>query len=169
MADPTFDAERNVLLLGGQRIVFHCHHYNVVLQRSIDEMLGDRAATVQVDAAAESAHRMLADVLAKAGSQWSDKLRAAEHVFSSNGFGRADVSGLDAKQGGVVLLPTSHYAVGWRSKFGEAAAPVCHFATGYWRGAFAAMLGVGPKQVHAKERRCHAVHGGSCEIEVEVR
>ena len=56
-----FDAERNITTLGGRRIVFHCHHYNVFLQRTIDEALGKDAALVQRLAAKESARAMLGD------------------------------------------------------------------------------------------------------------
>lgn len=168
MADPSFDAERNILRLGTQRIVFHCHHYNVVLQRSIEEMLGDRGPQIQIDAAAESARCMLEGIYDGTDVGWAKRLSQAEHVFSSNGFGRADVSGLTADRGGVVSLATSHYAVGWRAKLGNAKRPVCYFATGFWRGALAAAASLAPERVHAHEERCHAVEGGSCEIRLEV-
>lgn len=42
-----FDAANNILTAGDHRLVFHCHQYNVFLQRSIDEALGADAASVQ--------------------------------------------------------------------------------------------------------------------------
>ena len=39
MSEVAFDRERGTLTLGGSRIVFHCHHYNVFLQRSVDGFL----------------------------------------------------------------------------------------------------------------------------------
>ena len=37
-----FDAQAGTIVAGGRRIVFHCHHYNTLLQRSVDDALGAR-------------------------------------------------------------------------------------------------------------------------------
>jgi hypothetical protein len=90
-------------------------------------------------------------------------------MTGSLGFGRADITNL-GPDGGVVRLRTSHYAIGWRAKFGAPAQPVCHFATGFWAGALAAAAGVAPERIVAREHRCAAAHGQDqgCEITVEV-
>ncbi len=167
MTELSFDADRNLLTLGGERIVFHCHHYNVFLQRSLEDMFGPGGAQMQVDAAAESARRILEPLMAEADG-FDARMKIASQVFSTNGFGKADLSGL-GDQGGTVKLPASHYAVGWSAKFGASKTPVCHFATGFWRGAVVAATGCAPERVVATERHCHATGGGMCEIEVEVR
>lgn len=167
MSKLAFDPERNVLTLGGERVVFHCHHYNVFLQRSLEEMFGEGAIEMQVDAAAESARRMLAPLFADL-SGFEARLELASQVFSSNGFGTADLSQL-AEYGGRITLPTSHYAVGWAAKFGPARAPVSHFATGYWRGAVVAAAEHSPERVVARQTKCRAMGADVCEIEVEVR
>lgn len=163
-----FDAERNITTLGGRRIVFHCHHYNVFLQRTIDEALGKDAAVVQRRAAKESARSILGDLYAKdGGAAAGDRIKRAAEVFGSLGFGLADISGLSAR-GGAVKLVTSHYAIGWRAKFGAAEAPVCHFATGFWAGAVAAASGFAPERVLGAERACAVMAGETCELTIEV-
>lgn len=163
-----FDAERNITTLGGRRIVFHCHHYNVFLQRTIDEALGKDAALVQRRAAMESARAILGDLFARGGeAPAGERIKRAAEVFGSLGFGLADVSGL-SERGGAVTLATSHYAIGWRAKFGAASAPVCHFASGFWAGAVAAAWGLPPERVLSVERACAAVAGESCELTLEV-
>ncbi|MEM7152752.1 MAG: V4R domain-containing protein [Myxococcota bacterium] len=170
MSDPTFDPQRNIMTLGNQRLVFHCHHYNTVLQRSIEEMLGEGAVALQIDAAAESTRRLLEGVFeaAKQGQSFEERVARAAYVFSSNGFGRADCSEL-GPNGGTITLPTSHYAIGWRAKFGPAKAPVCHFAAGFWRGAVVAAASLTPERVQCEEIQCHAVDDGPCVLKVEVR
>lgn len=167
MSKLSFDADRNLLTLGGERVVFHCHHYNVFLQRSLEEMFGSGAIEMQVDAAAESARRMLEPLFADV-SGFQARLELASQVFSSNGFGAADLSQL-GEHGGRVTLQTSHYAVGWTAKFGPATSPVSHFATGFWRGALVAAAGHAPERVVARQVKCRAMGDDVCEIEVEVR
>ena len=169
MADEArFDASKNITTIGASRIVFHCHHYNVFLQRSIEEALGADGAAVQRAAAAEAAQRMLSGLFTDAASL-RDRLARVQKLFGSLGFGAADASALSV-DGGPVTLRTSHYAIGWRSKFGPNPRPVCHFATGFWAGALATVAGLPPERVRADEVRC-AVTGqgtGGCEIRVEV-
>lgn len=171
MADEArFDAATNTLLAGDRRLVFHCHHYNVFLQRSIDEALGPDAAEVQRDAAAEASRGLLEGLYAKDGGQpVAARLERARAMFGSLGFGLAELSPHEAGVG--VKLKTSHYAVGWQAKFGRAGAPVCHFAVGYWRGAVAAAMGLSPERVGGTERRCAAcgVERDGCELSIEVR
>lgn len=163
-----FDAERNVILFGERRLVFHCHHYNVFLQRSIEDMIGADGVAIQVAAAAESAREMLSRLLADAGPTVEARLGVAQTIFGENGFGHADVQALRA-DGGSVVLATSHYATGWRAKWGSSPQPVCHFATGFWAGALAAAAGLAPERVVAVEEACAAVDAEACRICVEVR
>ncbi|UQA60679.1 hypothetical protein [Polyangium aurulentum] len=168
-AEAEFDADRNITLLGGNRIVFHCHHYNLFLQRTIDDALGADAAEVQRAAAAESARRLLEPLLGASGKEpVRARLDRAAALFGKLGFGLADVSALDA-EGGRVRLVTSHYALGWREKFGPAADPVCHFAAGFWASALGVSAGLAPERLLVREASCAAVtEQGACEIQVEV-
>lgn len=172
MTDVRFDEARNILLLGESRVVFHCHHYNVFLQRSVEDALGADAVEVQVSAAAESARRMLESLFREDGGKpTQERLARASALFGSLGFGLAELAEL-GPLGGSVRLPHSHYALGWREKFGAPQGPVCHFAAGYWAGALAAAAGLAPERVRAKETRCAALTGdaaGGCELSLEVR
>lgn len=167
-----FDAAKNITTIAGNRIVFHCHHYNVFLQRTIDEALGEGAATVQRLAATEASRKLLGDLFrGEPAGEARERFERAAKLFGSLGFGLADIGGLTVF-GGSVVLRTSHYAIGWRAKFGPASAAVCHFAVGYWAAAVAAAAGIAPERVIAVERGCAAVSpdgdAESCSIDVEV-
>lgn len=165
--EPSFDAARNILLLGERRVVFHCHHYNIFLQRSIEDMFGEGAVEMQVAAAAEAARELLSRAVRLDGA-FEARLAEAASILGENGFGKADVSQLGAS-GGVVVLPVSHYAIGWRARLGRSARPVCHFATGYWAGALVVAAGLTPERVVAVEEQCAAAGADVCRIRVEVR
>lgn len=167
--EPRFDAERNVITLGGARLVFHCHHYNMIFQRSIEDGLGERAPARLFAASMESARRLLEGTEREAPSAGPEALLArASELFASLGFGRADVSRLTAR-GGTVALGPSHYAVGWSEKFGPRATPVCFFACGYFAAAVALAGGHAPERVTGREVSCSACDGGAaCSVVVEV-
>src|SRR5262249_48726267 len=95
---PRADLDRSILTLGGRRIVFHWHHYNVFLQRTIEEGLRERAPALLTAAAVEAARAVLGGLEAEraAGSPAEILARAAE-IFADSGFGRADVSALGAQ------------------------------------------------------------------------
>lgn len=168
MTDPNqairFDAARSVISIGDRRIVFHCHHYNVTLQRTLDEGLGEAAAEIQQRAAMESSRAALSAVTKGDGRE---RLAHAGELFGALGFGHADTTELDAS-GGRVKLPTSHYAIGWRAKFERASRPVCHFAVGFWAAATSVAFDLPPERVLAREASCSACGDAPCSIEIEV-
>lgn len=164
-----FDASRNLLLLGDRRLVFHCHHYNLFLQRSIEDGLGpEEAMRLQMSAAMESARHILSGQLAiDPAMNLADKLVLAQRIFATLGFGLADASTLTAR-GGRVRLLTSHYAIGWLAKWGTAKRPVCHFPVGFWMGALCAAAQLPPERLQGRELSCHAQGDAHCELEIEV-
>lgn len=170
MSEPVFDREAGTITLGGSRLVFHCHHYNVFLQRSLEDALGERAVRIQRNAACEAARTTLERVFAEAPDETLEaKLARAAATFGALGFGRADVSGLGAL-GGKVRISPSHYAVGWISKLGPAPRAVDHFATGFFRGALCAAAGLAPERVEAEQVACASMReGDATEIVLRVR
>lgn len=172
-----FDSERNLITLGGRRLVFHCHHYNLFLQQTVADALGADAKAIQESAAAEATRELLQGIFGSdpgttESQDLGNRLRVAQQLFMSLGFGNPDLSAF-GKDGGRIVLRTSHYAMGRRAKWGAATAPVCHFAVGYWVGALAAAAGLNPERVRGCEVRCAASHSSqqpddSCVLEIEV-
>lgn len=167
-AAPHFSADKNLIEIAGRRLVFHCHHYNLFLQRTIEDALPEEGPRIQTLAAAEAVRAILGELFAASSDGIGERLAGAAGLFSSLGFGHADVSEL-GHMGGRVQLATSHYAIGWRAKFGESHHPVCHFAVGYWLGALTASRGLAPERLHGSEVQCAAAGASSCIIEIEVR
>lgn len=171
-----FDPTRNLIWLGGRRIVFHCHHYNLFLQQTVSDVLQDDAKAVEVAASTEATRGLLTALLSEpsqaAVQSFAERIDLASQLFRALGFGLADTTGL-SPEGGNVALVTSHYALGWRLKQGKAAAPICHFATGFWIGALCAVLQVNPERILGTETSCGAQSGETafdnpCRIDLEV-
>lgn len=124
-------------LLGAEPIIFHCHHYNTFLQRSIKDAIYIDSTPFLVGAAAEVAESQLRNLFGEIPNV-SDRSRLAERIYCWAGFGRVDLSGL-TEDGGVVEAPSSHYVSSWQSKFGTPIGPVDLFTQGWLGGATAAI------------------------------
>lgn len=166
---PSFDAEKGLIELAGRRLVFHCHHYNLFLQRILEDALPEEGPRIQTLAAAEAVRLILSELFrASQPAGLDEKFARAQALFGALGFGLAQPSELGA-MGGRVQLDTSHYAIGWRSKFGDSQRPVCHFAVGYWMAAVTAACELAPERLHGRELQCAATGAPSCVIALEVQ
>src|SRR5262245_6832762 len=58
------DADHRRVIVGGQPMIFHCHHYNTYLQRTILDAEGLGPDGFLVGAGAEAAHHQLGQLLA---------------------------------------------------------------------------------------------------------
>lgn len=160
-----FDPATNVATLGGQALVFHCHHYNSTLQKTIEDGLGEEADYLLTIAAQEPVRRHLA-ALSRTGDR-DGVLDTAAGVFSELGFGRLDFTTL-TRSGGTVAAPSSHYALSWLAKFGERTTPACQFTAGFIAAAASVAFGLPPERVRVRESRCQAQGSAACHFDVEV-
>ena len=64
-ADFPYDFRTNRLVVGGEAMVGHCHHYNCFLQRSIQDAEYIDSAPILVGAAAEVAFAQLTNLLSR--------------------------------------------------------------------------------------------------------
>ena len=165
---PSFDMDRGIVDLGGRRIVAHCNHYNVFLQRTIEDGLKERAPRLLIAAGVEAARNMLGGLEQRAPSaSATDCIERAARIFAEHGFGALDISRL-SERGGTATMLRSHYAMGWRSRWGVRTTPACYFPTGYLAGAVAIASKLAPERVTAVETECHAAGAAHCSFLVEV-
>lgn len=158
--------EHGAFLSGGEPLVFHCHHYNVSLQKTIEEGLGEAATPLFVAAAAEVGYAQLVAVLAANPglTSFTDRLQVAAELSRRQGFGRFLVSGDPGA--GQALSHQPHYALGWTTKLGRRSQPACAFHAGFFAGAFSAAAGL-PNGSHVVEEiSCGAMDGGACRFVV---
>lgn len=156
------------ITFGGRRLVMHCNHYNIFLQRTIEDGLGDRAGRLLVASAAEASRLMLSGLFSSAPpSSYEAGLARAAEIFGAQGFGRLDVVELSAS-GGEAIVSQSHYALGWLSRWGKRKTPGCFYAAGYVAGALAAAARLAPERIVVHESRCLAMGDPHCTFVAEV-
>lgn len=159
-------AAQGSFLLGGEPLVFHCHHYNVALQNTIEECLGPESDGLLCDAATEVVAAQLRAVLAEnpACQGFAERLQLAAELSRLLGFGVLQIEG--DSEGGRVRAPRAHYAQGYRAKGIQRTKPACAFHAGFVAAAFAVAAGQPAGTYVAEEVACRAVQGGTCEFVV---
>jgi len=134
------DAQRRRFIVGTEPMVFHCHHYNTFLQRSIQDAVYIESRSYMVGGAAEVAYNQLSTIFrTESVDELPARKELAQDLYRWAGFGTVDFASLDEK-GGTIRTPNSHYAMAWKAKFGTHQTPVCLFATGWIAGAAAAIF-----------------------------
>jgi predicted hydrocarbon binding protein len=149
-----YDFATNRLVVGGEPMILHCHHYNCFLQRSIQDAEYIDSAPILVGAAAEVAFAQLTDLLSRTPDIAARKA-TVEALYRACGLGLIDLSAL-TDRGGEVRTRSTHYSIGWKEKFGISRAPVAFFSTGFLAGAVAAIYRLPPADVQARQTACRS-------------
>lgn len=133
------DLDHRRMTVGGEPLVFHCHHYNTFLQRTILDAEGVDAPPFLIGAAAECSHSQLTKAFAELSlSEVEARKALAADIYRWSGFGTLDLAPL-GPEGGATETPNGHYGMGWKVKWGLSETPVDFFTTGWLAGALAAI------------------------------
>lgn len=164
----TRDAEHRRYVIGGEPMIFHCHHYNVFLQRSLlDAHAYLDMSPMLVGAAASVAHAQLTSLFAaREATEPAARAAIASELYAWAGFGTLSFDGI-TKDGGRIETSSSHYALGWKAKFGASTAPTCFFASGFIAGACAAIVGAPLDAFEVVETACAACGATTCAFDVK--
>lgn len=160
-------AGRGSFVAGGEPLVFHCHHYNLALQRLIEDCLGvDDATSLFVRAAEEVAYPFL-ERHAEGTLGHAARLELAVALHAELGFGKLRARGDDAA--GDAVGERLHYATGWRSKLAPRSEPVCAFHAGYLAAALAVAAGLPMGSFEVHEHACVGRGDDACRFRLARR
>ncbi len=162
--------EEGLAVSGGEPLIFHCNHYNLFLQRTIE----DTAEYVDVDrilreggtiAVYSMFHHLFRGNRELRSS--TDRLKAAEGIYSQLGFGLIHFESV-TDQGGTVKSPITHYSYGWKEKWGQREKPVDFFSCGFIQAAMAAAFYKPPGYYLVTQTRCLSKGDSENEFVIEV-
>jgi predicted hydrocarbon binding protein len=159
-----FHREINQAVLGGEPLVFHCHHYNCILQRTLLDPADIQMKQVLIDAAAEVVFNQLHQ-LAKKGESGAQRLSEFSEIFRVLGFGVLELNRISEK-GGKASAPFSHYGLGFLSKWGRQESPACYFNSGFIEAAAAAAFDKPLGTYRCVETECIAQGAKACQFEL---
>src|SRR3954469_19673633 len=111
--------EQSLTFLAGIPYVYHCHHYNLFHDQTIDDALGEvEGARVRTTAAHNAFRELLGAVFAKAGAITpAERISLASEVFAWMGQGKVSLS--VSNGGGEARSASLHYGYAWREKYGS--------------------------------------------------
>lgn len=136
------DMDHRRCIVGKEPMIFHCHHYNTFLQRSIKDTKDYLdSSPFLIGAAEEVAYSQLTQIFSEQGlKDTQQRKNLASELFKWAGFGLVDLNVL-GEQGGTTSTVHEHYSMGWKVKWGKTDESVSYFASGWIAGALAAVYG----------------------------
>lgn len=172
----TFDWKRELerhdhrVVLSGQPITIHCHHYNINLQRTLEETLGGEGVRLIYRAAEEAIFHDLKAMLVtyREIRTIKSKMEMAAIMYQNCGLGV--IHSLDINtDGGHLISSSSHHVTGWLAKHGRRPTPGCHFSRGWIAGALEAICDKTIGHYKVMETQCKMMCAEECIFHVEVR
>lgn len=163
----TYLPEHDLMAFAGAPAVYHCHHFNLFLDQTIDDALGPKAgAELRFTAAREAAHDLIAGVCAREGADMPvERIELASKIFAAMGHGKLSFAA-DAR-GGEVHGDHLHYGFAWREKYGHTVrrrTPADAFAAGYAAAAVEVAYDLPRESMGATEGECVALRAPRCEL-----
>jgi hypothetical protein len=161
--------EHDFSFVAGSPMVYHCHHYNLFFDQTVDDAVGpDRGIQVRTLGAYEAASQFLNALIgAIPPTSPEERLDLAASVFSAMGHGKLDLQ--VSPDGGVATGHNLHYGFAWREKYGSHIRrqhPADAFAAGFIAAATEAAYGLPFGSVECHEKQCIATGGDQCTFQV---
>lgn len=148
-----YDTDHNCLDVGGEAMIFHCHHYLNYLLRSILDADYIDSRPFLIGSAADAVYCQLSN-LCQGLSQDEAKKLAAD-VYKTFGYGLIDLSDMTEK-GVTVTTFKSFFAKTWRIKFGQCQTPIDFYTSGFIAAAFAVIYQHPLGDIYAEQTTCTA-------------
>src|SRR5215470_1175667 len=163
----TYLPQHDLMALAGVPAVYHCHHFNLFLDQTIDDALGPEGGTaLRFTAAREAAYDLaMAIVVANGAVTPSERISAIQGVFSAMGHGRLNVA--SGPGGGDASGTHLHYGYTWGEKYGKTVRrrhPADAFAAGFAAAATEVAFDLPRESVAVNELECVALRQGQCQF-----
>lgn len=152
-----YDMKHNCLEIGGEAMIFHCHHYLSYLQRSILDADYIDSRPIFIGSAADAVYLQLSNLCE--GFSLSESKKIIEQVYKTFGYGIIDIDGMN-EGGGRINTFKSFYSKTWQLKFGLSSKPVDYYTTGFIAAAYAVLYKIPLSSINAKQTNCMACGDG---------
>ncbi|HRF56012.1 MAG TPA: 4-vinyl reductase [Campylobacterales bacterium] len=151
--DYKFDVEHNCLEVGGEAMVFHCHHYITNLQRTILDAEYIDSSLFLIGSAADSVYHQLTNLCEGFSAEESKKV--AEDIYKTFGYGLISLDAM-SEEGLELTATKSFFSKTWVMKFGNSAKPVDYYTAGFLAAAYAYIYKKELKNINAVQTTCMA-------------
>ena len=164
---PGFDLR----FFGDAPVCYHCHHFNLFLDQTIDDAVGTQAGIALRTRAAHDAARQLLEGLSRrmGATTPPERIQLAQLAFAAMGHGTLE---LDAtSDGGAARGSFLHYAHSWTEKYGDLVRrryPCDAFAAGYATAAIEVAFDREAGSLAGEEVGCLCLREPGCSFEVKA-
>ncbi len=161
--------EHELSFLGDAPVIYHCHHFNLFLDQTVDDALGPKiGAELRFAAARDASYQLLESLMQASGAETpAERMSLAEGVFAAMGHGHLAI---DVDQGkGSARGENLHYGRTWFEKYGgnvRRRTPVDTFAAGFIAAAAELAAGLPRESVIVKEDLCIGMRASHCEFSI---
>jgi hypothetical protein len=154
--------------LSGLPIAMHCHHYNINLQKMLEDTMGETGVRLLFGAAEEVSFHGFTSFLQHYSriKTVKSKLELASTVYQNCGLGVMHFQKI-SHRGGIIVSPSSHHVTGWLAKHGKRETPGCHFSRGWIAGVLEAIYGRPLRHFAVEEVTCKMMRHEECRFLVE--
>ena len=161
--------KQDMTFLGDTPYVYHCHHFNLFHDQTVEDALGEeKAFEIRSRAAAAAVYQLLLDLVTKSGAATpAERLQLATGVFPWMGQGSLELQS-DAN-GGTAHGEYLHYSFAWQEKYGSRIRrrhPIDAFAAGFVAAATEVAFGLPAGSFSSEEVACYVRRDPACRFEL---
>lgn len=163
--DYPFDEKHNYLEIGGEAMIFHCHHYLTNLQRTILDADYIDSSKFLIGSAADAIYNQLSNLCV--GLSIEESKQMAQDIYKVFGYGLIDLSSMN-DDGGVIETSKSFFSKSWYEKFGKSEKPVDYYTAGFLAAAYAVIYKKSLSDVKAIQTTCIACEDKTNSFEITI-
>jgi len=158
------------VILSGLPIAMHCHHYNINLEKMLEDTMGETGIRLLFEAAEEVSFYGFTSFLRHYSriKTIKSKLEVASTIYQNCGLGVMHFERI-GNRGGIIVSPSSHHVTGWLAKHGKRETPGCHFARGWVAGVLEAVYNQPLHHFAVEELTCKMMRHDECKFLVKER
>jgi hypothetical protein len=115
------------VVISGQPFAMHCHHYNINLQKTLEDTLGQQGVQLMYRSVEETNFHGLQNLFDqyKKIRTIKSKLEMVSMIYQNCGLGVIHFKKVRPNMAHIVS-PASHHVTGWLAKHGRRDTPACH-------------------------------------------
>jgi len=143
--DYKYDEENCYIEVGGESMMYHCHHYLTNLQKTIYDAEYIDGFMLMASCAADAAYYQLSNLCE--GLSIEESKQVAQNSYKVFGNGLVDLSAMN--EDGIELTTTkSILSKTWQMQFGESKKPVDPYTTGFLAAVYGVIYKKNLKDLH---------------------
>lgn len=151
-------------------VIYHCHHFNLFLDQTIQDALGpEDSIWLRTKAAHDATYHLLSNLFSKLRVDTPvERIQAASTVFAAMGHGSLNI--LANHGGGTMTGDYLHYGYAWLQKYGQqirrrtTADP---FAAGFGAAAVEVAYDLPKGSLWGREEACIANREDQCQFSIQ--